>query len=70
MFDIRINSGLFNKTTNSTRSQDPSTNPPDIRISEIGIYDSDSNLVCINKMSKPVNLLAGSTIMIESSMDF
>lgn len=70
MFDIRINSGLFTNTTNETRSTDASTNPPDIRVSEVGIYDSDNNLVCIGKLSKPVNLLAGSTIMIELSMDF
>jgi hypothetical protein len=70
IFDIRINSGLFTKTTNNTRSTDPSTNPPDIRVSEVGIYDSANNLVCIGKLSKPVNLLAGSTIMLELSMDF
>jgi hypothetical protein len=39
IFDIRVNSGLFNATTNPTRSKDLSTNPPNIKVSEVGIYD-------------------------------
>jgi len=70
IFDIRINSGQFVATTNETRSTDPSTNPPDIRVSEVGIYDSDNDLVVIGKLSKPIKLEAGSTVMIELSMDF
>lgn len=70
IFDIRINSGQFNTTTNPTRSKDASTNPPDIRISEVGIYDTSNNLVCIGKLSTPVLLEPGNTIMLELSMDF
>lgn len=70
IFDIRVNSGQFNATTNPTRSTDPSTNPPNIKISEVGIYDSLNNLVCIGKLSTPVALQAGNTIMLELSMDF
>jgi hypothetical protein len=70
IFDIRVNSGLFDATTNPTRSTDPATNPADIRITEVGIYDSNQNLVCIGKLSKPVSLTAGNTIMLELSMDF
>ena len=70
IFDIRVNSGLFDATTNPTRSTDPATNPADIRISEVGIYDNNQNLVCIGKLSKPVSLTAGNTIMLELSMDF
>ncbi len=70
IFDIRINSGLFNATTNPTRSKDTATNPPNIKVSEVGIYDNNKNLVCIGKLSKPVALLAGDTIMIELSLDF
>jgi hypothetical protein len=46
IFDIRVNSGLFNATTNPT-SKDLSTNPPNIKVSEVGIYDINKNLVCI-----------------------
>ena len=70
IFDIRVNSSQFNATTNPTRSQDPTTNPPDIKITDVGIYDSAQNLVCIGKLSKPVPLTAGNTIMLELSMDF
>lgn len=70
IFDIRVNSSQFNATTNPTRSQDPTTNPPDIRITDVGVYDSAQNLVCIGKLSKPVLLTAGNTIMLELSMDF
>jgi hypothetical protein len=70
IFDIRINSGQFNATSNPTRSKDASTNPPDIRISEVGVYDTANNLVCIGKLSTPVLLEPGNTIMLELSMDF
>jgi hypothetical protein len=70
IFDIRVNSGQFNATTNPTRSQDLTTNPPNIKVSEVGIYDTAKNLVCIGKLSTPVALVAGNTIMLELSMDF
>ena len=70
IFDLRINSGEYDSTTNSTRSVDNSTNPPNIKISEVGIYDTDKNLVCIGKLSTPVALANGNTIMLELSMDF
>ncbi len=70
LFDVRVNSAQFTKTTNPTRSQQASTNPPNIKVSEVGIYDSNSDLVVIGKVSEPVPLLAGNTIMLELSMDF
>ena len=70
IFDIRLNSSYFNTTTNPTRSTDPTTNPPDIRVTEVGIYDSNQNLVCIGKLSQPVLLMPGNTIMLELSLDF
>ncbi len=70
IFDIRLNSSEFNSTTNVTRSLDGSTNPPNIKVSEVGIYDNDKNLVCIGKLSTPVALMNGNTIMLELSMDF
>lgn len=70
IFDIRINSGEFIATTNETRSKDSSTNPPNIRVSEVGIYDDNNELVIIGKLSKPIELEAGNTVMIELSMDF
>ncbi len=69
-FPITINSGEFDTTGNVTRSKDTSTNPPDIMVSEVGIYDGSKNLVIIGKLSKPTKLIAGNTIMIELSMDF
>lgn len=70
IFDIRINTSLFNSTSNPTRSKDLTTNPPAIKVSEIGIYDTNKNLVCIGKLSSPVALISGNTIMLELSMDF
>lgn len=70
IFDIRVNANQFVETSNPTRSKDLSTNPPNIKISEVGIYDSANNLVCIGKLSIPVELVAGNTIMLELSMDF
>jgi len=70
IFDIRVNSSQFNATTNPTRSQDPTTNPPDIKITDVGIYDSAQNLVCIGKLSKPIPLSPNNTIMLELSIDF
>jgi len=70
IFDIRVDSSQFNTTSNPTRSKDLSTNPPNIKVTEVGIYDSNLNLVCIGKLSKPVNLSNGNTIMFELSLDF
>ena len=69
IFNINVNSATFNTTTNPTRSKDIATNPPNIKISEVGIYDTDKNLVCVGKVSTPITL-ASNTITIELSMDF
>lgn len=70
IFDVRVNASTFTETSNPTRSKDLSTNPPNIKVTEVGVYDVDKNLVCIGKLSKPVALIAGNTIMLELSMDF
>jgi hypothetical protein len=70
LFNISINAGQFNSTTNPTRSTNSATNPATIKVTEVGIYDSSNNLVCIGKLSNPVPLSGGNTIMIELSMDF
>jgi hypothetical protein len=70
LFNISINAGQFNSTTNPTRSTNPATNPATIKVTEVGIYDSSNNLVCIGKLSNPVPLSGGNTIMLELSMDF
>jgi hypothetical protein len=70
IFDIRVNASQFNTTSNPSRSTDAATNPPTIKVSEVGIYDSSKNLVCIGKLSTPVPLTEGNTIMLELSMDF
>lgn len=70
IFDIRVNSSDFNRTTNPTRSLQPSTNPPDIKVTEVAIFDSNRDMVVIGKLSQPVALKTGNTIMLELSMDF
>jgi hypothetical protein len=70
IFDIRVNAGQFNTTTNPTRSTDLASNPPVIKVTEVGIYDSTKNLVCIGKLSNPIPLAGGNTIMLELSLDF
>lgn len=69
IFNLNVNAATFNSTTNPTRSKDSATNPPNIKISEVGIYDSDKNLVCVGKISTPITL-ASNTITIELSLDF
>ena len=69
IFNLNVNAATFNATTNPTRSKDTATNPPNIKISEVGIYDSDKNLVCVGKISTPITL-ASNTITIELSTDF
>ena len=70
IFDIRVDSNTFNTTTNPTRSTDLTTNPATIRLTEVGVYDSNFNLVCVGKVSNPVKLIPGNTIMLELSLDF
>lgn len=66
LFKITINASDFNTTTNITRGENPSV----IKVSEVGIYDATGDLVIISKLSKPIKLTPGNTVMIELSMDF
>lgn len=66
LFKITINASDFNTTTNITRGDNPSV----IKVSEVGIYDADGDLIIISKLSKPIKLTPGNTVMIELSMDF
>ena len=70
LFDIRISSSEYTLTTNPTRSQQTTTNPALIKATEVAIYDNNQNLVVIGKLSEPVPLESGNTIMLELSMDF
>lgn len=70
LFEINIGTSKYSLTTNPTRSQQTVTNPPNIKVTEVGIYDSNQELVIIGKLSQPVSLLPGNTIMLELSMDF
>lgn len=70
IFDLKVNSNEFTKTSNPTRDTNPISNPPALRVSEIGIYDGDGELVMIGKLSQPIILSNGSTALIELSMDF
>ena len=70
LFKINIEASDFIYTSNPTRGTDPNVNYPDIRVSEIGVYDSDKNLVVVAKMSKPMLLSNSNTINAELSIDF
>lgn len=70
LIGLNINSSYFSLTTNPTRSTNPSTNPPNIKMSEIGIYDSNRDLVMIGKFNTPIKLNNGKSILVELSMDF
>lgn len=67
IFLINVNGGEFVNTTNPTIND---TAPTNIRVSEIGIFDADQNLVLIGKLSRPVELLSNRTITFELSIDF
>jgi hypothetical protein len=70
VFDVKVSANEFIYTSNPTRSIDDTTNPPEIRVSEVGIYDADKSLVFIGKLSEPIKLINGNSVTIELSMDF
>lgn len=70
IFKITVNASDFAYTTNVTRSSDPTTNPPNIKVSEVGIYDSAGDLVITSKLSQPVELTPGKTVILELGIDF
>ena len=69
VFNLNISADDFKSSSNPTRLNSNS-NPPDIRISEVGIYDASGVLVMIGKLSAPVKLSSGNTVMVELAMDF
>lgn len=69
LFEIKLNAGEFKYTNNTTKILDDG-DPTNIRVSEIGVYDSDSELVIIGKLSQPVELTPGSVITFELGLDF
>tara|TARA_R110001592_G_scaffold217776_9_gene471646 strand:- start:1230 stop:3407 length:2178 start_codon:yes stop_codon:yes gene_type:complete len=69
IFNLDVDGDDFKKTGNPTMDNSL-TNSPDIRVSEIGIYDTTGSLIMIGKLSKPVTLESGKTIMLELAMDF
>lgn len=69
IFNINISADDFKTTSNITRP-DSLVNAADIRVTEVGIYDNDNALVMIGKLSKPVKLTAGNTVMLELAIDF
>ena len=67
LFGLSIDASQFQFTSNSTRG---TTNTSNLKVSEVGIYDNNNNLVIVGKTSQPIDLDSGQTIMIELSMDF
>lgn len=70
VFDVKVSANEFTYTSNPTRSINDTSNPPEIRVSEMGIYDSEKSLVFIGKLAEPMKLINGNTVTIELSMDF
>jgi len=70
IFKVTINASDFSFTTNVTRSSNPQDNPPNIKVTEVGIYDSDGDLVIISKLSQPAELTPGKTVILELGIDF
>ncbi len=70
IFDIKISGNEFRYTSNPTRVLDDAVDAPEIRISEIGIYDNENDLVFITKLSQPIKLVNGKIITLEISKDF
>ena len=69
VFNINISADDFKQTGNPTRPNSL-TGAADIRVTEVGIYDDDNSLVMIGKLSKPVKLSSGNTVMLELAIDF
>ena len=69
-FNVTVPANAFRFSSNPTRSSNTAIQVPDIRVSEIGIYDTAGDLVMIGKLSIPVKLENGRTVMLELSMDF
>jgi len=69
-FNIQIPATSFTKTSNPTRSSNDSISKPNIRVSEVGIYDSLGDLVMIGKLSYPIKLENNRTVLIEVAIDF
>lgn len=70
VFDVKVSANEFNHTTNPTINLEDSLDITEVRISEVGIYDDEKNLVFIGKLSEPIKLINGNTVNIELSMDF
>jgi len=66
IFKISINASDFRTTSNPSRT----STLINTRVNEVGIYDSDGDLVIISKLSDPVELVPGKTVTLELSMDF
>ncbi len=66
IFTINVNSDSIKQTSNPTKIENTVLH----RISEIGIYNNNSELVVIGKLSRPLELQSGKTITFELSIDF
>lgn len=65
IFTINVNSDSITQTSNPTKIENTNN-----RISEIGIYNNNNELVVIGKLSRPLELQSGKTITFELSIDF
>lgn len=67
IFNITLSNSNFKQTSNPTRIAGDET---PLRVTEIGVYDSTQELIAIGKVSEPIKLINGDTIMVELSLDF
>lgn len=65
VFTLNINANDFIKSSNPTWTTDKK-----LWFNEIGIYDSQQELVAITKLSQPIEMITNSKFAVEISLDF
>jgi hypothetical protein len=65
LFSLNIDGAEFGNSSNVTFEEGE-----DRYVSEVGILDSNSNLVMVGKLSRPIRIANATTATIEVTMDF
>lgn len=66
IIQVKINPTQYKYTTNTTKV---GVDTP-LKVSEVGIYDDEEDLIMIGKLATPIELNTSSTIMLELNLDF
>lgn len=67
LFRLSVDANQYSITSNPTKVGNETT---PIRVTEVGIYDKNRDLVMVGKLSRPISFTDGTTITIELSIDF